>query len=340
MLDKDLSKMIKQLASTQLYLEEEGFHGSNIAGTIELNENIEDDISYLKKLQLRLRGWTSGFVIGVIVLIIILLYMIYAYMSTSFYTEDLAPAIIVAEKPLSEIPVEVPDVIVEPEIEIIEEPIINQEITRVFFPVVQEFADIDTVVDYTYYQHRDANHDYSFDFYIENAVYYKPAASIVEQVTGEETCLGSVKPTDYGFRWLKGKPSVGMDEPYAYHLQYREAGQSYILYVVGTLDKELAQSVIESVFDSGYKATDFLDADINKQKTDAILSQIKSNLGTVDLIQNDEGQLINADTNEIPEKVTVINIMTYLESHFLNQTQKMIDEQADPIYSQYPLSFN
>ena len=78
-MEKDLEKDIRRVAQAERLSEEEQLHGDNIAGTFEVNEDIEDKYELITKLRKKLKVWRGILIAGFIVLLIILLYMLYIY---------------------------------------------------------------------------------------------------------------------------------------------------------------------------------------------------------------------------------------------------------------------
>lgn len=78
-MEKDLEKDIRRVAQAERLSEEEQLHGDNIAGTFEVNEDIEDKYELITKLRKKLKVWRGILIAGFIILLIILLYMLYIY---------------------------------------------------------------------------------------------------------------------------------------------------------------------------------------------------------------------------------------------------------------------
>lgn len=69
----------------------------NIAGTIEVNESIEEKEYLISKLKKKLKSWRGIYITGLIVLLIILLYVIYVAVAERYKTID-SESIFVAQK--------------------------------------------------------------------------------------------------------------------------------------------------------------------------------------------------------------------------------------------------
>lgn len=99
-MDNELREDVKTLAALQRLKDEEAYHGENIARTIEVNEEIEENEYLLRKLKKQIRIWNGVLVAGVVALIIILLYMIYVYVTLPDTTKPAEePVVIEAVEP-------------------------------------------------------------------------------------------------------------------------------------------------------------------------------------------------------------------------------------------------
>ncbi len=104
-MDRDLKESIEKLARVERLAEEEAMHGDNIAGAIEVNEDIEDKVALVNKLKKKLKFWTGIFVTGLVVLVIILLYVIYVFVSPKQEPEPVNQVVDKVYYHLDEVPI-------------------------------------------------------------------------------------------------------------------------------------------------------------------------------------------------------------------------------------------
>lgn len=285
-MDKELKEKIIELSEAQRMIEEEGFHGDNIAGAIEVNEGIEDNISLLKKLQSRLRGWTAAFTVGLITLIIILLYMLFASNSLSFFMgsngspQEIEITTLVPDEPVSSQPDEPtpPETIPETTEEPSETPEteINQEISEIEFNLVEEFYSIDTFLNFVYE---------GTEFYADTTV--------------RDFEVGATKFEETTINGRKADLEQRITKP----------GSWYVT-VPYEADEATVKQSVEEVFDTYYKASDLWleDSNISLNMLKNVQAKLDNFLGASPMRKSDDGVYTIIDTGEVPEHITKIKI--------------------------------
>jgi hypothetical protein len=76
-MDKDLERDIRRVAQAERLADEEKMGTRNLAGIIEVNEDLEDKADLITKLQRKLRNWKVFTILGFIALLIVITYTVY-----------------------------------------------------------------------------------------------------------------------------------------------------------------------------------------------------------------------------------------------------------------------
>lgn len=87
-MDKNMKKDIKDMAQAERLIDEENMNADNIAGAIEVNEDLEDKEELVIKLLRKLKRWNVTLAMGIIVLILIILFMLYTQAITYVEHDD------------------------------------------------------------------------------------------------------------------------------------------------------------------------------------------------------------------------------------------------------------
>ena len=285
-MDKELKETIIELSEAQRMIEEEGFHGDNIAGAIEVNEGIEDNISLLKKLQSRLRGWTAAFTVGLITLIIILLYMLFASNSLSFFMgsnaspQEIEVTTLVPDEPVSS----QPDEPTPPETteETTEEEVSEQKINEIEVHLYQEFE-----TPYVLISSVQGNEEHPLHFSLE-------------------------EPSKIESRWYKEERPVS-PEGYDCHYMsnnYNTVKDNYL--VIDELDEETVTKTIKSIYDS-YFTSDIWFYGVDDDSFDLMRTKIQESVDAAGWDDIDVSDIYTVkSTGEVPETVTLIKVRVHV----------------------------